>query len=124
MSLPFRCTRENVIRVCSTLLCAVVISLAMPSAARAWHGDDDDWRPRHHWHYRHHGWEGRWYRSGFAAPPPFGVIVDPGYYYPAPVYRAPCPEHYDYDDEAYYPPGPPAFVPAPPVSVSFGFHWR
>jgi hypothetical protein len=52
------------------------------------------------------------------------VVVDPGYYYPAPVYRAPCPEHYDYDDEAYYP-SPPAYVPVlPPVSVSFGFHWR
>ncbi len=106
MSLPFRCSREVVSRVCSTLLCALVIAVAVPNPARAWHGDDD-WRPRHyHWH--HHGaWGPR-----FFAPPSISLGVYPGYY-PAPVYAAP-----------YYA-APPAYVPVlPPLSLSFGFHWR
>ena len=53
MSLPFRCTRKERIRISSGLLCAVAIALMMPSPARAWHGDD--WRLRHYQGYRSWG---------------------------------------------------------------------
>jgi|SRR6516162_5917010 hypothetical protein len=109
MSLRFRWTRENVIRVCSALLCAILIAMAAPNPARAWH--DDNWLPRHHSY-----WRGRW-GPRFFVPPPVAVGVYPGYYpgyYPAPVYSAP-----------FYP-APPSYlpVPVPPLAVSPGFNWR
>lgn len=122
MRLLLRWNHWNRIHFSAALLCAVVVALAVPNAARAWHGDDD-WRPRHHHGHGHDGdWGGRRYfaHPPFFVPPPFGVRVYPGYY-PAPYYRTPCPEHY-YEDDASYP-GPPAYVPVPPVSVSFGFNW-
>jgi hypothetical protein len=106
MSLRSRSTHKNVIRVCSPLLCVVLITMALPIAARAWH--DDNWRPRHHPY-----WRGRWGPRYFV-PPAIALGVSPGYYaapayYPAPVYEAP------------YSPAPPAYVPAPvpPASQSF-----
>jgi hypothetical protein len=102
MSLPLRCTRANMIRICSAVLCAVVIALAMPNAASAWHGDE--WHP-HHYHWRH-GWGPR-----FFVPPPVGVALYPGYY-PAPVYSPP-----------YYA-GPSSYFSITPLSFSYGFGFR
>jgi len=103
MSLPFRCHREKLVRLFSVLLCAVVIALAMPNPARAWH--DDDWRPRQSHEHPRGSWGPPWFVAA-----PFGVRIYPGYY-PAPIYSPP-----------YYP-GPPAYVQAPPA-VSFGFVFR
>jgi hypothetical protein len=104
MSLPFRCTRKNLIRVCSALMCAIGIALALPNTASAWHGGY--WAPRHaHW-YRHGGWGPR-----FVVPPSFGVSVYSPGYYPAPVYGVP-----------YYA-APPPYVPVPPLpTLSFGIN--
>ena len=108
MRLPFRCTHESVLSVCSALFCAVVIALAVPSAARASNGDDG--RPRdEHVHHKDGGWRGPW-----IVPPPFGVRVYPGYY-PAPIYSAPY--------TPYYAP-PPPHVELPPKVLSFGFRWQ
>jgi len=109
MRLPFRRTRVTVLRICSAVLFAVVVALAIPNAAHAWHGDGG-WHHGHgHWHHGGWGWGHHWYGTAFV-PAPFFVPPPPVYpsYYPAPVYAAP-----------YYP-APPVYIPGPPT-VTFGF---
>ncbi len=95
MRLPFRCNRWNAISLCTALLCAVVITLAAPHEASAWHGGGG-WGPRHFHGYYHGGWGGPWYGPVlplsplplFFPPPPFGVRVYPGFH-PVPHYYRP-----------------------------------
>jgi len=83
----------------SGLLSAIVIAVALSSAAGTSNGDDE--RPCHeNLHHRDSTW---------IPPLPFGVRVYPGYYL-APIYSALY--------APYYAP-PPRYVPLPTVVLSF-----